>query len=131
MKPRIRSYKDLLVWQRAVQLFVAVTSLCRKLPRRDRLVFDVQLRKAARSVSSNIGEGHERYDLGDYLRHLSFARSTLAEAENDLVLIDKTTSGLQTELSECNALAEEVGRMLTTMSARLRRIWKRSKTPRT
>jgi four helix bundle protein len=93
----------------------------------DRLVFETQMRKAARSVSSNIGEGHERYDLGDYLRHLSFSRASLAEVENDVVLIRETTSGFETELADCAALGDEVGRMLTTMSAGLRRTWKSRK----
>lgn len=88
------------------------------------MVFEVQMRKAARSVSSNLTEGHERHDLGDYLRHLSFSRSSLAEVENDMVLIGKSTSGLDAELAECGALSDETGRMLTTMSGKLRRIWR-------
>ncbi len=69
----------------------------------DRMVFEVQMRKAARSVSSNISEGHER----------------------DVGLIRETTRGLEPELAECRAVSDEVGRMLTALNASLRRKWKR------
>jgi four helix bundle protein len=129
VKKPIQCYKDLTVWQRAVELFVVVTRLCRRLSPADRSVFETQMRKAARSVSSNISEGHERHDLGDYLRQLSFASGSLAEVENDVGLIRRTTSGLESELDKCEALTDEVGRMLTTMNAGLRRRWKRRKGP--
>jgi four helix bundle protein len=91
------------------------------------MVFDVQTRRAARSVAANISEGHERRDLGDYLRHLSFARASLAEVETDLVLIEKTTKIAETDLAQAFGKADEVGRMLTTVSAKLRRIWESRK----
>jgi four helix bundle protein len=127
---RILGYRDLIVWQRAIQLFVVVTRLVRALSAPDRLVFEVQTRKAARSVSANISEGHERHDLGDYLRHLSFAQASLAEVENDLVLIGKTTVHVQDQLQECSTHADEVGRMLTTLSANLRKRWRRRRVRR-
>lgn len=121
MKQPIKSYKDLTAWQRAVELFVAITRLVRSLPLTDRLVFEAQTRRAARSVARNISEGHQRRHLGDYLRHLSFARGSLGEVETDLVLIEKTTESSESELAVCRGYADEVGRMLTTMSANLRR----------
>jgi four helix bundle protein len=88
---RIESYRDLIVWQRSVDLFVSVTDLVRSLPLADRLVFEAQSRRAARSIAANISEGHQRRDLGDYLRHVSYSRGSLGELETDLVLIDRTT----------------------------------------
>jgi four helix bundle protein len=128
--PVIRRYNDLTVWQRAVELFVAVTKVVRQLPLTERLVFEVQIRRAARSVVSNISEGHERHDLGDYLRHLSFSRSSLAEVETDLVLIEKTNKVCEADLAGASSKADEVGRMLTTVSAKLRRIWESRKRKR-
>src|SRR3954464_5439165 len=90
MKRPIRSYRDLVVWQRAVELNIAITRLVRSLAPVDRLVFEVQTRRAARSVASNISEGHQRHDLGDYLRHVSFSRASLGEVETDLTLILET-----------------------------------------
>src|SRR5437764_1339735 len=119
--PSIRSYRDLSVWHRAVDLFVLVTQLIRKLPTADRWVFETQTRKAARSVATNISEGHQRHDLGDYLRHVSFARGSLGEVETDLVLIAKTTYAPTADVDSCNELADEVGRKLTRLSESLRR----------
>jgi four helix bundle protein len=71
-------------------------------------------------VAANVAEGHERHDLGDYLRHLSFAQGSLAEVETDLSAIEISCDSVQSELATCFGLADEVGRMLTTMNAKLR-----------
>ena len=117
----IQSYRDLTVWQRSVELFVSVTGLVRTLPAADRFVFESQSRRAARSVAVNISEGHQRYDLGDYLRHISFARGSLGELETDLVLIARTTAANKSTVAACASEADEIGRMLTTLHANLRR----------
>lgn len=117
----IRSYRDLIVWQRSVELFVSITELVRTLPLADRLVFEAQSRRAARSIACNISEGHQRYHLGDYLRHVSISRGSVGELETDLVLIDRTTSANKPQIELCQGQADEVGRMLTTLHANLRR----------
>ena len=120
MRPAIRSFRDLEVWQESVELFVDVTTLVRKLPTADRFVFETQIRRAARSVASNISEGHLRRHLGDYLRSLSYARGSLGEVETDLVLIDRTTEAAKTELAKCCERAATVGRKLTRLMSSLR-----------
>jgi four helix bundle protein len=117
----IRSYRDLTVWQRSVELFVVVTELAKSLPSTDRYVFEVQVRRAARSISSNIAEGNQRTHLGDYLKHVSYARGSLAEVETDLVLIERTVAGSATRVAKCRDCADEVGRMLTNLRTSLRR----------
>jgi four helix bundle protein len=121
VKSPIRSYRDLEVWQLAVELFVLVTRLVRSLPTADRFVFETQMRRAARSVSANISEGHQRRDLGDYLRHLSFSRGSVAEVETDLTLIEQTTAASKELIAECFELAGRVGQKVTALSASLRR----------
>lgn len=120
MRPAIRCYRDLEVWQRSVDLFVQVTSLVRTLPLSDRFVFETQIRRAARSVAANLGEGHERRHLGDYLRHVSFSRGSLAEVETDLTLIDRTTAASKSDIAACNRTSGEVGRMLTNLHGSLK-----------
>ena len=121
MKTAISTYRDLSVWQRSVDLFADITDLVRALPFADRLVFEAQSRRAARSVASNISEGHQRWHLGDYLRHVSIARGSLGEVETDLVLMRRTTSAPVVQIERCTATAEEVGRKLTNLNASLRR----------
>ncbi|MGH7639098.1 MAG: four helix bundle protein [Gemmatimonadaceae bacterium] len=122
MRPQIRSYKDLEVWQQAVELFVDVTTMVRKLPTADRFVFETQIRRAARSVAANISEGHQRRHLGDYQRLLSYARGSLGEVESDLVLIGRTTDAASDELEKCATRADHVGRKLARLMSSLREI---------
>jgi four helix bundle protein len=121
VKTPISTYRDLRVWQRSVDLFVEITELVRALPLADRLVFEAQSRRAARSVASNLSEGHQRWHLGDYLRHVSISRGSLGEVETDLVLIERTTSAPKIQIESCTETADEVGRMLTNLNASLRR----------
>jgi four helix bundle protein len=120
MRPPIRSFRDLEVWQLAVELFVDVTGLLRKLPMADRFVFETQTRRASRSVAANISEGHLRRHLGDYMRSLSYARGSLGEVETDLVLIGRTTNAGKPELEACLARADLIGRKLTRLMSSLR-----------
>jgi four helix bundle protein len=120
MRAPIRTFRDLEVWQLAVELFVDVTTLVRALPRDDRFVFETQARRAARSVAANISEGHQRRHLGDYLRLLSYARGSLGEVETDLVLIGRTTIVAKDELAKCIARVDDVGRKLGRLMSSLR-----------
>src|SRR5688572_26195236 len=117
----IRSYRDLKVWQRAMELVVEVTRLVRQLPQADRFVFETQIRRAALSIPANIAEGHQRRHLGDYLRLLSYARGSLAEVETDLCAIGGTVENTPANLQRCFDLATETGKMLTALSMRLRK----------
>jgi four helix bundle protein len=81
----------------------------------------MQLRRAARSVAANVAEGRQREHLGDFVRHVSFARGSLAEVETDLILIRKICPGSEEDVAKCLTLAGEVGRMLTRLAQSLRR----------
>ncbi len=116
----VRSYKDLVVWQRAIELVVAVHGVVRRIPVPERQDFAGQMRRAARSVSGNIAEGFGRDHLGDYLRSLSAARGSLFEVESDLLVLRSLSLVADGELDPALSLADEVGRMLTTQARNLR-----------
>ena len=118
----IRTYRDLHVWQHAVELYVGVTSLTRTLPFADRLVFETQIRRAARSVTACIAEGFRRWDIGDYVRSLSVASGSLGEVESDLELIRRTCDVNQAAWRDCLELCDHTGRELTRLGASLRRL---------
>ena len=121
MQPRpIRSYKDLAVWQRAIELLVAVNRVVRRIPLPERYDFGGQMRRAALSVSANIAEGFGRDHLGDYLRSLPAARGSLFEIESDLLALRALCLIPERELEPVTSLANQVGRMLTTQARRLR-----------
>jgi len=73
-RPRVNSYRDLIVWQRAMDLVVTAYRLTKRFPVEERYALVQEVRRSAVSVPSNIAEGHGRNHLGDYLRHLSIAR---------------------------------------------------------
>src|SRR5688500_9504376 len=82
----IRSYKDLIVWQRAMELAEAAFDIAGSLPRDSASGLTSQIRRSAVSVPANIAEGHGRLSRADYLRHLSIARGSLMELQTLLAL---------------------------------------------
>jgi four helix bundle protein len=87
----IRDYRDLVAWQRAIELAVEISSICDRLPRKE---WDLasQMRRAANSVHSSIAEGNGRGSTTDYLRLLYVSRGSLNELESDLHYIDRNYS---------------------------------------
>ena len=116
---RIQSYRDLIVWQKARKLAASSYTLARQLPEDERFGMKPQIQRAAVSVAANIAEGHARLGKGDYTRHLSISRGSLAELE---CLLDLGTDVgyYEPEATEkCLALADEVSRMLWVLVKKL------------
>ena len=81
-----QNFRDLIVWQKAMSLAKEIYGLCEKLPPHQRFGLTQQLQRAAVSVQSNIAEGHARHSSKDFMRFLSMARGSLAEAQTQLLL---------------------------------------------
>ncbi|MBZ5502136.1 MAG: four helix bundle protein [Acidobacteriia bacterium] len=86
MSDGIKSYRDLLVWQKAMDLVVASYGIAKKLPAQEMYGLVTQIQRAAASIPANIAEGHGRKHRGDYLHHLSIARGSLLELETHLLI---------------------------------------------
>ncbi|MFZ4576056.1 MAG: four helix bundle protein [Phycisphaerales bacterium] len=82
---RIRSYKDLVAWQRAFALGREVYRLTSQFPGDERFGLTAQLRRAAVSIASNIAEGYGRASRPEYLRFLRIARGSLYEVETQML----------------------------------------------
>jgi len=122
----VRSYRDLLVWQRSIDLSVSVYSATDRFPKYEIYGLTAQLRRAAVSIPSNIAEGHGRHHLGDYLHHLSIANGSLKELETQLVIASRRqylNSDLERSLFNSST---EVGRMLSGLTRSLRAMRRRS-----
>src|SRR2546428_12566266 len=85
----IKSYRDLLVWQKAMDLVVNSYQLAALLPKSEAYGLVSQIQRAAVSIPANIAEGHGRDHLGDYLHHLSIANGSLMELETHLLLASR------------------------------------------
>jgi four helix bundle protein len=116
----IRSYRDLVVWQKAVELAVEAYRVSRHFPEDERFGLSAQLRRAAVSLASNIAEGHTRHHTADYCRFLSFARGSVSEVETDLVIAERLTYVEAGALQTARALSGEVSRMLSVLQRKLR-----------
>lgn len=76
---RLRSYRDIIAWQRGKQLAKLVYIATRRMPREEMFGLTSQMRRASVSIASNIAEGYGRQSLPDYLKYLRIARGSLAE----------------------------------------------------
>jgi four helix bundle protein len=109
----LSSYRDLKVWQKAMQLIVSSYRCTRSFPRHELFGLTAQIRRAAISVAGNIAEGHERRHLGDYLRQISYSRGSVAELETLLIAAECLGYARRRDLAPLYLLCDEVSRMLT------------------
>ena len=80
----LKSYRELVVWQKAFQLCTHVYGLTKRFPPEERYGLTAQIRRAAVSIPSNIAEGYSRNTKRDYLHFLWMANGSLAEIETQL-----------------------------------------------
>lgn len=85
-KVSARSYRDLIVWQQAMELAKQVYRLAHKFPKHETYALSDQIRRAAVSVPSNIAEGQARKAPAEFKRFLHFALGSLAEVDTQLIL---------------------------------------------
>jgi four helix bundle protein len=108
----INSYRDLRVWQRAVDLVIASYELTKQFPQSELYGLVSQIQRAAISIPANIAEGHGREHLGDYLHHLSMANGSLMELETHFLVAGRLGYLKLESLDRLWDQTAEVGRML-------------------
>jgi four helix bundle protein len=116
----IQSYRDLLVWQKAMRLAAEAYRLARLLPKAEEYRLTSQLLRAAASVPANIAEGHARGTRKDYANFVAIARGSLAETETILLLLVEVELLSDEQVRTALDLCAEVGRMLNALLGRLR-----------
>lgn len=109
------SFRELTVWQRAVELTLATYKLTATFPDAEKFGLTNQLRRAAVSVASNIAEGYGRSTKGEYVQFLGHARGSVCEIETQLVIAGALGFGSKDLLQKAEGLSGEVGRMLRTV----------------
>jgi four helix bundle protein len=108
----ITSFRDLLVWQKSVDLAVRCYKTARRFPMQDQMVLGYQIRQSSVSMPSNIAEGKSRHSTPHYIQHLWTAHASGAELETQLKI------GARVEIIPLDQAdlrirdAQEVGRML-------------------
>jgi len=114
------SFRNLAVWQRAVELSLQVYKLTAAFPDSERFGLTNQLRRATVSVASNIAEGYGRSTRGEYIQFLGHARGSNSEVETQLVIARGLGFGSSQMLNQADQLCSEVGRMLGATMKTLR-----------
>lgn len=120
MGEEIRSYRDLVVWQRAMSLVEAVYELTGRFPRSEVYGLVPQMRRCAISIPSNIAEGRRRGSRKDYRQFLIIAYGSGAELETQLEIARRLGFGNPPDYNEVSNLLAEVMRMLNRMISGLR-----------
>ena len=114
-----QSHRDLLVWQRAIDLCVATYAATDVFPRTEVYGLTNQLRRANVSIPSNIAEGYGRLSKEQYRHFLGIAQGSDLELQTQLTIAERLGFGDLTAVGSATDLSNEVGKMLTAMIARL------------
>jgi four helix bundle protein len=117
----IRSHRDLVVWQKAMEMVVQVYRLSGRFPREEVYRLTAQVTRAAASVPANIAEGHARSTAKDYAHFLAIAKGSLMETETFLMLAVRLDYLSDEETNPTLGLITEISKMLTALRARLLR----------
>ena len=118
----IKSFEDLVVWQKAFLLVLEVYKATKRFPNDEKFSLVVQMRRAAVSVPSNIAEGQARHTTREFLLFLSHASGSLAELDTQLVLSVDLTYCTASEVRTCSGYVEEIQRMIAAMRRSLLRV---------
>jgi four helix bundle protein len=121
MTTNITSFRDLIVWQKSMDLAVQCYRISRKLPRQDQDVLGYQMRKSALSMPSNIAEGQARHSTASYIQHLWTAHASGAELETQVEAGHRLQIVSVEQAHALIADVHEVGRMLNGLVRSLER----------
>jgi four helix bundle protein len=117
----MKSFRELRVWQKAMDLVETVYSLTHDFPKQEAYGLTSQLRRAAVSIPSNIAEGHTREHIKEYLHHLSMAQASLAEVETQLEIATRLKYLSVHRLSELLLEISSLGKQLYALRNALTR----------
>ena len=119
MAKSIESYRDLDVWQIAMDIVVEIYGVTNAFPSNERFGLTSQLRRAAVSIASNIAEGHSRLGAGEYRRFVSIARGSVGEVETQLAIAVRLAFSTAQDIASVNAQLVRVSKMLFSLYRRL------------
>ena len=108
----LKSYRDLEVWQKAMDLVVACYQITKKFPKNEVYGLINQLQRAAVSIPANIAEGRERQYSKEFIQYLSIAYGSLAELETHIQIAERLTYIDMNQLKKLLDKTAEIGRML-------------------
>jgi four helix bundle protein len=116
---KIESHRDLIVWQKSMDLVVLIYQLSSQFPSNEIYRLVAQITRSATSVPANIAEGHARATKRDYSHYLSIAKGSTMETETFMMLSVRLGYLTETEAQPALSLITEISKMLTALRAKL------------
>lgn len=115
----MKSYRDLIVWQKSVSMVTLVYTLLKRFPNEEKFGLTSQLKRSAVSVPSNIAEGYGRNYTKDYCRFLQIARGSLFEMQTQLEISVNLKFVSAKDLEDIKCLSIEIEKMLNSLINKL------------
>lgn len=116
---RIKTFRDLLVWQKAHVLVLEIYKMTQKFPKEEKFGLVSQLRRSASSIPTNIVEGHRRRSRKEYLYFLNTADGSLEETKYHLILARDLGYVSDLEFEKVCEGYDEIGKMLSGLQKSL------------
>ncbi|WP_159799297.1 four helix bundle protein [Flavobacterium sp. MK4S-17] len=108
----IKGYKDLLIWQKGIELVKAIYKCFESFPKDEIFGLQSQMKRAVISVPSNIAEGWGRNSTKNYIQFLRIARGSLFELETQLIIARELNFLSEVKFNEISGLITEESKML-------------------
>ncbi len=112
---KIVSYKELIVWRKAIDLVKEIYLLTEKFPKDELYGLRSQMERAAVSIPSSIAEGYLRRHRKEYVQFLSIGLSSAAELETQIIICKSLSKFKHLEFGKAELLLQEVMKMLYVM----------------
>ncbi|MBY5567325.1 four helix bundle protein [Rhizobium leguminosarum] len=112
---KITPYRDLKVWQFAIELSVVCYEVTRTFPREEIYGLTSQIRRSSASVAANIAEGYGRENRGSFVQFLKIAQGSLKELETHLIIAGRIGFLQASALDELLDRCDEIGKMLGSL----------------
>lgn len=115
----IRTYRDLIVWQKAMDLVIEAYKICSKFPKEEQYALSQQIKRAVVSIPSNIAEGKAKGTKKDYRHYLQVAYGSGAELETQLEIASRLHYVPDKEYKNILELLSEIMKMLRVLIIKL------------
>ena len=115
----MKSYRDLIVWQKAMDLVEETYKLVKRLPAEERFALADQMRRCSTSIASNCAEGSGKGSTKDFIKFLYISQGSRRELETQLLICVRVGYLSENDISRAMSFCEETGRLLTGLIRKL------------
>lgn len=110
-----QDYRDLVVWQKAMELTICIYKLTRTFPKDEMYGLISQMRRASISIASNIAEGRGRLNRAEFRQFLGLAQGSTYELQTQLLVAQQLGFGIEDAIHEAQSLSNEISKMLGSL----------------